>query len=96
MARLDALDERSKTLFANKARAAERLSAIGGDDAVARLEAQRRTLLLEVEDLALRYLRLRSGNLIAEHGIRAYRDKHRSAMMNRASEAFSTYHPRRI
>lgn len=88
VARLDALDERSKTLFANKARAAERLSAIGGDDAVARLEAQRRTLLLEVEDLALRYLRLRSGNLIAEHGIRAYRDKHRSAMMNRASEAF--------
>src|SRR5690606_9615144 len=41
-----------------------------------------------IEDLALRYLRLRSGSLIAEHGIRAYRDKHRSAMMNRASEAF--------
>lgn len=88
MARLDALDGRSKALFADKARADDRLSAIGGDDAVARLEAQRRTLLLEVEDLALRYLRLRSGNLIAEHGIRAYRDKHRSAMMNRASEAF--------
>lgn len=37
---------------------------------------------------ALRYLGLRSGSLIADHGIRAYRDKHRSAMMNRASEAF--------
>ena len=86
--RLEDLDGRSKNLFADKARATDRLTAIGGDDAAARLEANRRTLLLEIEDLALHYLRLRSGSLIAEHGIRAYRDKHRSAMMNRASEAF--------
>ena len=59
------------------------LNAIGGDDAVARLEASRRTLLLEIEDLALRYLRLKTGSLVAEYGIRAYREKHRSAMMNR-------------
>ncbi|MHA6643999.1 ATP-binding protein [Mesorhizobium sp. A623] len=86
--RLEDLDGRAKNLFADKARANDRLTAIGGDDAVARIEAHRRTLLLEIEDLALRYLRLRSGSLVAEHGIRAYRDKHRSAMMNRASEAF--------
>lgn len=86
--RLEDLDGRSKNLFADKARATDRLAAIGGDDAAARLEANRRALLLEIEDLALRYLRLRSGSLVAEHGIRAYRDKHRSAMMNRASEAF--------
>jgi uncharacterized protein YhaN len=86
--RLEDLDGRTKNLFADKARATDRLTAIGGDDAAARLEANRRTLLLEIEDLALRYLRLRSGSLVAEHGIRAYRDKHRSAMMNRASEAF--------
>lgn len=86
--RLEDLDGRSKNLFADKARATDRLTAIGGDDAAARLEANRRTSLLEIEELAIRYLRLRSGSLIAEHGIRAYRDKHRSAMMNRASEAF--------
>lgn len=86
--RLEDLDSRSKNLFADKARAIDRLTAIGGDDAAARLEANRRTLLLEIEELALRYLRLRSGSLVAEHGIRAYRDNHRSAMMNRASEAF--------
>lgn len=86
--RLEDLDGRAKNLFADKARANDRLIAIGGDDAVARIEANRRTLLLEIEDLALRYLRLRSGSLVAEHAIRAYRDKHRSAMMNRASEAF--------
>ncbi|MCZ0738564.1 AAA family ATPase [Phreatobacter sp. AB_2022a] len=86
--RLEDLDGRAKNLFADKARASDRLTAIGGDDAVARLEANRRTLFLEIEDLALRYLRLRSGSLVAGYGIRAYRDKHRSAMMNRASEAF--------
>lgn len=86
--RLDDLDGRSKNLFADKARATDRLTLIGGDDAAARLEASRRTLLLEIEDLALRYLRIRSGSITAEHGIRAYRDKHRSAMMNKASEAF--------
>ncbi|HBQ31649.1 AAA family ATPase [Brucella anthropi] len=86
--RLEDLDSRSKDLFADKARATDRLTAIGGDDVAARLDANRRTLLLEIEDLALRYLRLRSGSLVAEYGIRAYRDKHRSAMMNRASEAF--------
>lgn len=85
---LEALDGRSKDLFADKARAMDRLNAIGGDHAAAALEAKRRTLLLETEELALRYLRLRSGTLIAEQGIRAYRDKHRSAMMQRASEAF--------
>ncbi|TAN16881.1 MAG: hypothetical protein EPN45_02120 [Rhizobiaceae bacterium] len=86
--RLQDLDGRVKELFADKARATDRLTAIGGDDAAARLEASRHTLLLEIEDLALRYLRLRSGSLVTEHSIRAYRDKHRSAMMNRASEAF--------
>lgn len=86
--RLEALDGHAKDLFADRARANDSLAAVGGDDAVARVDAKRRTLLLEIEDLALRYLRLRSGSLVAEHGIRAYRDKHRSAMMNRASEAF--------
>jgi uncharacterized protein YhaN len=86
--RLEDLDGRSKNLFADKARATDRLTAIGGDDTAARLVANGRTLVLEIEELALRYLRLRSGSLIAEHGIRAYRDKHRSGMMNRASEAF--------
>lgn len=86
--RLEDLDGRAKNLFADKARAIDRLTAIEGDDAAARIEATRRTSLLEIEDLALRFLRLRSGSLVAEHGIRAYRDKHRSAMMNRASEAF--------
>jgi uncharacterized protein YhaN len=89
-ARLGDLDERGKELFAEKSRASDRLNAVGGDDAVARIEAERKTTLLEMEDLATRFLKLRTGALVAEHAIRAYRDKHRSAMMTRASEAFKT------
>ncbi|MFC3204914.1 AAA family ATPase [Aquamicrobium soli] len=86
--RLDDLQGRSRQLFADKTRASDKLNAIGGDDVVARIEAMRRTVLLEIEDLAIRYLRLKTGSLVADHALRAYRDKHRSAMMNRASEAF--------
>ena len=86
--RLADLDERARELFAANARAADALDAVGGDDAVARIEAERRTVLLEVEDQARRYLRLRAGVAAAEAALRAYRDRHRSAMMGRASRAF--------
>lgn len=87
-ARLDDLDQRTRQLFADKSRAADRLEAIGGGNEVARIEAERRTTFLEIEDLANSYLRLKSGALIAGEALRAYRDKHRSSMMRRASEAF--------
>ena len=84
------LDERSRSLFSDFNRALEKVDAVGGDDAVARIEEQRRTTLLEVEDNAQRYLRLRLGALAAEQALRIYRDKHRSSMMKRAGEAFQT------
>jgi len=88
-ARLDDLETLSRQRFADQARASERLQAIGGDDAVARIEAQRRTVLLQIEDRAMDYLRLKTGALMAEKALRAYREKHRSSMMNRASDAFA-------
>ncbi|MBW8300282.1 MAG: AAA family ATPase, partial [Hydrogenophaga sp.] len=87
-ARLEDLDQRTRQLFADKTRAADRLEAIGGGSEVARIEADRRTIFLEIEDLANSYLKLKSGALIAGEALRAYRDKHRSSMMRRASEAF--------
>ena len=87
-ARLDDLDERTRQLFADKTRAADRLEAIGGGSEVARIEAERRTIFLEIEEHASTYLRLKSGALIAGEALRAYRDRHRSSMMKRASEAF--------
>lgn len=87
-ARLEDMEERTRQLFAEKTRAADRLEAIGGGNEVARIEAERRTVLLEIEDLANNYLRLKTGALMAGEALRAYRDRHRSSMMRRASDAF--------
>jgi uncharacterized protein YhaN len=66
------------------------VEAVGGDNAAARIEEKRRTILLDVEERAMRYLRLRAGIVAAEQALRVYRDKHRSSMMARASAAFRT------
>ena len=87
--RIDDLTERARELYADMTRAKDKLDAVGGDDAVARIEAKRKTIFLEIEDLATRYLTLKTGILAAEKALHIYRDKHRSSMMNRASEAFS-------
>ena len=57
---------------------------------MAKIEERRRTILLEIEEGALRYLKLRAGIAAAEQAPRVYRDRHRSSTMARASEAFQT------
>ncbi len=89
-ARFDDQDQRTRDLFAALGKASDRVDAVGGDDAVARIEERRRTTVLEVEDKARQYLRLRVGVVAAEQALRVYRDQHRSSMMARASEAFRT------
>lgn len=89
-ARFDDEDQRMRDLFAEQRSAAGRLEAVGGDAAAAQIEERRRGILLEVEDKAARYLRLRLGVLAAEQALRAYRDRHRSTMITRASLAFRT------
>ncbi|UJW77293.1 ATP-binding protein [Rhizobium sp. SL42] len=87
-ARIEDLTDRARDLYAETSRARDKLDAVGGDDTVARIEAKRRTILLEIEDSAARYLALKAGILAAERALHTYREKHRSSMMNRASEAF--------
>jgi uncharacterized protein YhaN len=86
--RIHDLTEQSKQLYADKSLAQQKLDAVGSDDAVARIEARRRTIFLEIEELAVRHLTLRTGALGAEQALHLYRDRHRCAMMNRASQAF--------
>jgi uncharacterized protein YhaN len=86
--RLADIVRRCEELFAERSRAEDRLEAVGGDARAARLEEQRRTTILEIEDGAARYLRLRLGAAAAEIALRLYREQHRTAMMSKASEAF--------
>ncbi|RVA59114.1 hypothetical protein EN933_00130 [Mesorhizobium sp. M7A.F.Ca.US.001.01.1.1] len=83
-------DQRSRELFTEHSKAADAVSAIGDDDAAARIEERRRTVSLEIEEKAVRYLKLRIGAAAAEQALRLYRDRHRSSMMAQASKAFHT------
>ena len=87
--RLDDLDQRCRELFATYSVAADAVADMGSDAAAAILEERRRTTLLEIEDGARRYLKLRAGIAAMEQALRMYRDLHRGSMMERASETFS-------
>ncbi|MEM8812737.1 MAG: AAA family ATPase [Pseudomonadota bacterium] len=84
------LAERVAALFHEHQKSREALDAVDGDAAAARLEEDRQTLLLDVEDKARRFLTLSVGALVAESAIQSFRDKHRTAMMQRAAAAFRT------
>ena len=88
--RFEDQDQRSRELFTEHSKAVDAVRAIGDDDTVARIEERRRTVAIEIEEKAARYLKLRIGVAAAEHALRIYRDRHRSSMMARASDAFHT------
>ena len=73
-----------------RTRASDKLDEIGGDDAVARIDAERRTILLEIEEKAVRYIERKLGVMAAQNALRSYREHHRSGMMTRASDAFAS------
>lgn len=89
-AKSEDIDGRCQELYLVKNQAEDKITAVGGDSRIAEIEERRRTILLEIEEGARNYLQLRVGIVAAEEGLKAYRDKHRSSMMERASAAFST------
>jgi uncharacterized protein YhaN len=78
----------SEAGFAELTEARRALQAIGGDDAVARIVAERANLLDELADQTRAHLAQRFGLMAFEQGLRRYRDSHRSTMLARASDAF--------
>lgn len=89
-ASLETLDAEIQHLFAARTRASDAINAVGGDDAVARIEQKRKTTLLAIAEGAERYLRLSAGVIAMEQALTLYRERHSSSMMQRASEAIRT------
>ena len=83
-------DDLVTELFHESKTAKAAVAAVAGDAEVARLEEERRTVLLEIQDRAERHLRLKAGVAAAERALEIYRDRHRSSMMTQAGQAFST------
>jgi len=69
--------------------ARDALAAVGGDDAVARLQEKRQVLLLDIAEQARKSMRLRLGVLLAEQALSRYRDTHRSGMLAATEKAFT-------
>ena len=80
--------ETLQTFHHNRKMADDALAAVTSNDRAARLLEERRTVGLEIEDIALRYLRLRIGADAVEGALRRYRDQHRSSMMQDAASRF--------
>lgn len=89
-ATLETLDAEIQHLFAARTRASDAINAVGGDDAVARIEQSRKTVLLSIAEGAERYLRLSAGVIAMEQALTLYRERHSSSMMQRASDAIRT------
>lgn len=88
--RLEGQDREAHDLHARHLQANHALAAIGGDDAVARLDEERRTVLVELEEKIIQFARLKLGIAAAHQALQIYRDTHRTSMLQNASEAFST------
>ena len=86
--RAEAARDAAQSAFAALAAARRAVDAVGGDDAAARLDQERQTLLTEIAAGARRHLARRLGLIAAETALAAYREAHRSDMMDRASAAF--------
>jgi uncharacterized protein YhaN len=79
---------RPREIYAEFCKAKDRVEAVGADAIIAELEEQKRTNLLEINERAKEYLRLRAGVLAAEIALQSYRERHRSTMLQRASDTF--------
>ncbi|WP_377288261.1 AAA family ATPase [Rhizobium sp. SG2393] len=87
--RLAALETEAREAYAGLREEERRLAAVDAGDAVAALETRRATILVAMEREARAYLALKSGTGAVEMALRLYRERHRSAMLQAASSAFS-------
>ena len=85
----ETLRERAGTAREALALARDALAKVGGDGRVARLNSERETLLVRIEEAAQRALALALGARAAERALHRYRQRHRSTMLERASDAFA-------
>ncbi len=83
-------DGEVREAHAARIKAADALAAVAADGRVAAIEERRRTLIIDLAERARGYVAGRAGIQAVEAALRLYRERHRSAMMRQASEAFHT------
>jgi len=83
-------DQQLQESHSQREQARVAVESVGGDEEVAVLAEKRANLLLDIEEKSTRYLQQHLALIAADSALKKYRDNHRSSMMKRASDAFST------
>ncbi len=83
-------DQHVSHLYHQWKSAQDELAAIGGDAQVAKMQEEKRTLLLDLEAKTHRFLELSAGSMLLERALQKYRETHQSALMEQASNAFAS------
>jgi uncharacterized protein YhaN len=63
--------------------------SVGGADAAARAASDRQSALTEMNEIAERYVRLRSASIVLRHAIDRYRREKQAPLLKRAGQLFS-------
>jgi len=81
-------DSHISSLYHEWKKAEDKLAALGADDEAAKLEEQQQATLLEIQEEAENFVRLSAGIILVNKALHAYRETHRSSMMEQANNAF--------
>ena len=87
-AELDNLQKQQTDAAEERSRAREAFQAVGGDDAAAQAEASRQEALVEIQEVAKRYVRLKTSAMLLQWAIDQYRREKQAPLLKRASELF--------
>ena len=71
-----------------RAREREAFQAVGGEDAAARAEAERQEALAEMQNIAERYVRVKTSAILLRWAIDRYRREKQAPLLKRAGELF--------
>lgn len=83
------LAQQREQALAARIEARRALDAVGGDDQLAKIVAERENLLLDTSERARQHLAMRLALTGFDAGLRRYREAHRSTMLRKASDAFA-------
>ena len=85
---LDDLQVQQTNAAEQRSRAREAFQAVGGDDVAACAEAAKQEALVELEEVAERYVRVRTSAMLLQWAIDRYRKEKQAPLLKRASELF--------
>jgi uncharacterized protein YhaN len=87
-AELDDLQSQQTGITEERSRAREAFQAVGGDDAAAQAAASKQEALAEMQEIAERYVRVKTSAMLLQWAVDRYRQEKQAPLLKRAGELF--------